>query len=343
MGKRRVRIGIATGMPDVNRYLEWARCAESYGYDLLGYGDTQCLLPELHVALTAAATGTDRVLLCPTVTNPITRHPAVAASAFGALQQLAGGRARYCVGTGDSAAWLIGRRPASVDGIAEHCRAFAALIAGGEAQVGDERFRLEWRPPHVPLWLAAEGPRMLRLAGELAEGVLMGNGLTEDVVTDNINRVRMGALEAGRDPDAIEAWFFAKIYLCDSEEQAWHDLAWTLAASAHHAFRHDLDDRFVPDAYRPAIEGIQAGYSGQAHNGLAHSPEHNARLVTDTGLTGFLGPRFLLAGPARRILERIEELAGWGATNLLTSAMFGDPFRYTAEVAQQILRPLGIA
>ncbi len=287
-------------MPDLRQYVKWARFAESCGYGLLGYGDTQCLLPELHVALAAAAGVTERVLLAPTVTNPITRHPAVAASAFGALQQLAGGRVRYCVGTGDSATSLIGERPATVGMIAEHSRAFSALIDGEEAQVGDKRFRLEWQTPHVPLWLAAEGPRMLRLAGELADGVLMGNGLTEDVVRDNLDRVRQGATAAGRRPDAVEAWFFAKIYICESEEQAWEELAWTLAASAHHAFRHDIDNRFVPVAYRAAIEGIQAGYAGQAHNGLAHSPDHNSRLITETGLAGFLGPRFLLAGPAPR-------------------------------------------
>jgi 5,10-methylenetetrahydromethanopterin reductase len=339
----RVRIGIVTGMADVNQYVKWAQLAESSGYDLIGYGDTQCLLPELHVALAAAAGATNRTLLCPTVTNPITRHPAVVASAFGALQQLAGGRVRYCVGTGDSAAWLIGERPASVDKIAEHCRAFAALIAGDSACVGGKQFRLEWPAPPVPLWLAAEGPRMLRLAGELADGVLMGNGLTEDVVKDNLERVRRGALAAGRDPEAIEPWFFAKIYLCDSEEQAWHELAWTLAATAHHALRGDLADRFVPVEHRAAIAALGAGYSVQAHNGLTQSPEHNARLVTETGLTHFLGPRFLLAGPPARILERIEELASWGATNLLTSAIFGDPYRYTAQVAEQILRPLGIS
>jgi 5,10-methylenetetrahydromethanopterin reductase len=337
-----VRIGIATGMADVRRYVEWAGLAESCGYDLLGYGDTQCLLPELHVALAAAAGVTNRALLCPTVTNPITRHPAVVASAFGALQQLAGGRVRYCVGTGDSAAWLVGERPASVAMIAEHCRAFIALIAGDTACVDGKSFRLEWPAPPVPLWLAAEGPRMLSLAGEVADGVLMGNGLTEDVVRDNLARIHQAAVAAGRDPDAIEPWFFAKIYLCESEEQGWEDLAWTLAASAHHAFRGNLDDRFVPLAYRSAIEGIGTDYAGQAHNGLAHAPDHNARLVTETGLTEFLGPRFLLAGPPARILERIEELASWGATNLLTSAMFGDPFRYTAQVAEEILGPLGI-
>jgi 5,10-methylenetetrahydromethanopterin reductase len=334
------RIGIAAGLPDVRQYMAWARSAESAGFRLLGHGDTQCLLPELHVSLAAMATATDRVLLCPTVTNPLTRHPAVAAAAFGTLQQLSGGRARFGIGTGDSAVTLLGERPARVDHVADYCRAFRALTTGNEADYRGRSFRLEWPAPEVPLWIAAEGPRMLKLAGELGDGVIMGNGLTEDVVRDNLRRVREAAVEAGRDPDAIEPWFFAKIYLCESEEQAWHDVAWTLAATANHAFQFTLDDKLVPPEHHAAIGRLRNGYASRAHNGLAHSPAANAALVIENGLTEYLGRRFLLAGPPARVLERIEELAAWGARNLLTSAIFGDPFEYTAQIAEHIVRPL---
>jgi hypothetical protein len=130
------------------------------------------------------------------------------------------------------------------------------------------------------------------------------------------------------------------MYICDSEEQAWRDLAWTLAASAHHAFRFSLDDKFVPSVHRPALERLQVGYVGREHNGLAHAPAHNARLVTDNHLTEFLGRRFLLAGPPGRIRQRIAELASWGAKNLFTSAMFGDPFAYAEAIAEGVLAPL---
>src|SRR5437764_3644081 len=249
-----MRVGIAASCRDVPAYMAWARLAEDCGYDLLGYGDSQCLLAEMTVTLAAMATVTERVLLCPTVTNPVTRHPAVAAAAFGALQQLSGGRARFGIGTGDSAVSLLGERPARVDDIADYCRAFRALNDGEDATYRGRPMRLEWDAPRVPLIVAAEGPRMLRLAGELADGVILGNGLTEEVVRDSLRRVREAAVGAGRDPDAVEPWLFTKIYLCDSEERAWRDLAWTLAASAHHAFRHNREAKFVPDAHREAVE-----------------------------------------------------------------------------------------
>jgi 5,10-methylenetetrahydromethanopterin reductase len=187
------------------------------------------------------------------------------------------------------------------------------------------------------MWLAAGGPKTMRLAGEIGEGVLLGCGLTEAVVCDAIRRVEEGAVAAGRDPAEVEIWMYAKIYLCDSEEQAWHDLAWTLAASAHHAFRSTFEGKFVPPEWHDSLRRLQEGYVVREHNNLASAGQANAALVLDTGLSTFLGPRFLLAGPPDRIVDRIEEMAGWGVRGVFTSGMFGDPFTYTSDVAEGVV------
>ena len=147
----RVRLGISAGLPDLRDSVRWARGAETLGFDLIGYGDSPCLLPELHVALGAIASVTERAVVCSTVTNPVTRHPSVSASAFGAAQQLAQGRIRYCVGTGDSATQLVGEAPASLSELEAHARAFRALTSGDDAHWHGRSFRLEWPVPPVPL------------------------------------------------------------------------------------------------------------------------------------------------------------------------------------------------
>ncbi len=340
MTQTRPKFGIAAGLPDVDAYRRWASLAEGCGYDLVGFGDSQCLIPELCVSLAAMAAVTERVILCPTVSNPITRHPSVMAGAFATLQQLCGGRARCGLGTGDSAAWSIGERPATLSQLTEYAEAFKALTAGEEATYGGRRFRLEWNTPGVPLWLAAGGPRTMRLAGRLADGVILGCGLTEDVARHAIAQVRDGAARAGRDPDEVEIWMYAKVYPCDSEEQAWEDLAWTLAASAHHALRPPLEGKFVPPEWQEPLRRLQEGYVVREHNNLAVSGQVNASLVRDTGLTRYLGPRFLLAGPSDHLVSRIREMAGWGIRGVFTSGMFGDPFSYTRQVAEEVLAPL---
>ena len=83
-----IQFGIGAMLPSMPDYLPWAREMERAGFDMVGYGDTQSLLPDAFVALTAMAMETERVRLCPTVSNPVTRHPAIAASAMAAIQQL---------------------------------------------------------------------------------------------------------------------------------------------------------------------------------------------------------------------------------------------------------------
>jgi 5,10-methylenetetrahydromethanopterin reductase len=101
-------------------YVEELRAAERLGMDLVGAGDTQASYRELYVSLTVAALNTERVLVGPMVTNPVTRHPAVTASAMGAVDRLSAGRAVMGIGTGGSAVWNAGLPPARIDDFREY-------------------------------------------------------------------------------------------------------------------------------------------------------------------------------------------------------------------------------
>ena len=175
---------------------------------------------------------------------------------------------------------------------------------------------------------------MMHLAGRIADGVIFANGVSEDVIKDNIRRVSEGARSAGRDPSEIELWFFAKPYFAESEEQAWREVAWTLAASANHAFRFSLEEKFVPEEHWEGVRNLQREYASHEHN-KKDSGAHNASLVEKNGLSEFLGRRFLIAGSPDRIAERIREIAGHGATNLICTAIFDDQAGYTRRLARR--------
>src|SRR5262249_60330414 len=66
------------------------REAEEHGFDWLGVADSQSVFRELYVALTLAALETTRIRLGPLVTNPLTRHPVVTASAISSVDELSG-------------------------------------------------------------------------------------------------------------------------------------------------------------------------------------------------------------------------------------------------------------
>jgi 5,10-methylenetetrahydromethanopterin reductase len=335
-----MRFGVTRYAEGIAAQVDFARLAEDLGFDLIGYGDTQNLIPDCYVVMTAMALATRRVLIGPTVSNPVTRHPAVTASAMSALQEVSGGRAFLGIGTGDSALVNVGEKPATLARLEAYCQVVRELCAGEEVSWRGHASRLSFEPQRVPIWIAAEGPRTLHLAGRIADGAIFANGITEEVVRDNLRRVREGAISAGRDPDAVECWFLVKPCFAESERQAWYDHAWTLSASANHAFRFGFEGKFVPEEQRAGLERLMAGYASSQHN-VGGSGSHNARIVIENDLTEFLGPRFLLAGSARRIAERLAELASWGATNLILTILFGDPDNYAKRLAAEVLAPLG--
>ena len=76
-----------------------ARLAEDMGFDYVGVADSQSLARELYVTLGVVASATERVMLGPTVSNPLTRHPAVAASAIASINELSQGRAFLGLGS----------------------------------------------------------------------------------------------------------------------------------------------------------------------------------------------------------------------------------------------------
>ena len=107
---------------------------EEVGLDVIGLGDSQNLWGDLYVSLTVAAMHTTTARLGPMVTNPLTRHPAVAAGAMASLQQVSDGRMFFGIGTGDSATTNLGRRPATVAHFEAYCRAVQGLGAGEEVE-----------------------------------------------------------------------------------------------------------------------------------------------------------------------------------------------------------------
>ena len=95
-----------------------ARLAEEMGFDYVGVADSQSLARELYVTLGVVAAATERVMLGPTVSNPLTRHPAVAASAIASINELSKGRAFLGLGSGDRRRAELGAASGATGGTA---------------------------------------------------------------------------------------------------------------------------------------------------------------------------------------------------------------------------------
>ena len=105
------RFGIVFLPESLREFGELCAEAEAHGFHWLGVADSQSVFRELYVALTVAALHTKRMRLGPLVTNPLTRHPVVTASAISSVDEVSGGRAVLGLGSGDSALYTIGAPP----------------------------------------------------------------------------------------------------------------------------------------------------------------------------------------------------------------------------------------
>ena len=121
-------VGLTIVGDTLDNFLRYVRQAEEMGVEKIGMGDSQSLYHEMWVRTTLAAVNTQRVGVGTWCTNPLTRHPAVTASAAAAIDDLTGGRAFRGIGPGDSAVYNIGARPATLETLEAYIKAVRALL-----------------------------------------------------------------------------------------------------------------------------------------------------------------------------------------------------------------------
>jgi 5,10-methylenetetrahydromethanopterin reductase len=130
--------------------VEDVKLADALGYEYIGFVDSQLLWREIYCMLAVSAVSSSRIKLGPGVTNPLTRHPAVAASAIATIDELSGGRAILALGRGDSAVHTVGLEPVSGRTLREYVEVCRRLTAGQEATYQGKPMRLRWARRQVP-------------------------------------------------------------------------------------------------------------------------------------------------------------------------------------------------
>ncbi len=125
---------------------DFAERAERVGWDGMAVVDSQNLSGDVYVALTIAASRTERLGLATAVTNPVTRHPAVTASAIASVHAFSNGRATLGIGRGDSSLAHLGRAPASVGVFASYLDALQTFLRGESVSSMPCHSTNEWRP-----------------------------------------------------------------------------------------------------------------------------------------------------------------------------------------------------
>ncbi len=330
-----ITFGTGTTVKDLVAYREWLRVGEDCGFDLLTTGDSQSLWADPFVSTTVAAMTTTRPRLGITVSNPVTRHPAVVASSLVALQDLSGGRVAYGISSGDSALRNIGERPSTVGELGDYVLAVRALCETGAATWRGRELALRWGSARVPIWMAAEGPRTQQLAGRIADGVVLSNALTPEAIERAFTNLTIGAAEAGRSVDDVEVWWMVNVVPAASEAEGIDSVRSILAGTANHVFRFTLEGKGVPEEHRAGLEALKRRYDS-SHHASPGTAAANAALVDEYGLTEWLARQSTIAGPAARCVERLHEVAAFGARRLVVAQFVPDQIGFMRWFADAI-------
>lgn len=304
--------------------------AEQLGFDAVWVADSPVLWRELWVSMTAIALNTQCIRVGSAVTTGVTRHASVTASAAASLAELSGERFLLGLGNGDSSLATSGSgRPQTLADFRATVRAVRALVAGEPATIGSTELRHPWAGAmRVPLYVAATGPRMLELAGEVADGVIMMVGVAESMVRAAIERVHAGAVAAGRDPLQIDLVLWTACAVSDRAPER--------ARAAVRANVARASIRKLPLALPPAqaaiVDRIRAAYDYAFHSD-PRAP--HGELVPDE-----LVDDFAVAGTSEECAERLRVLAKLPLSALalaLPDADFDDRGTVLARLAASVL------
>jgi 5,10-methylenetetrahydromethanopterin reductase len=317
---------------DPATFVELAEVAEQAGFTQL-WVSNDLFLRSAPVLVTAAAARTSRLHLGTGIMNPYSVHPAELAMLAGTLQEVSDGRFLLGLGAGatDFLRWAGLDRPRPLARTRAAVTAIRTLLDGGrpvdrdgtgEGWTADAYLRVAAVP--TPIYLGVMSPRMLALAGEVADGALPLLFPPEHFATA-ADQADVGLVEGGRTRDAFDLAACVWASVDDDREVARHALAAKIAYFGPSFAPYLLEraglavEDFAPITTTLRSQGIEAA----------------ARLVDDRML------RLGIAGSAAEVTERCRSLVDAGARHVSFGPPLGpDPRRAVEVLGAEVLPAL---
>ena len=300
--------------PPAWRVVDLAKKAETYGFSHVWTFDSHILWQEPYVIYSQILAETRQIIVGPMVTNPATRDWTVTASTFATLNEMYGNRTVCGIGRGDSAVRVTNGAPVGLKEMRESINVIRELGCGRPVDYKGSSIRFPWATKsQLEVWLAAYGPKMLAMTGELADGFILQLA-DPDIAAWTIGAVREAAERVGRDPKSVTICIAAPAYVTDgSVEHLAHgreQCRWFGGMVGNHVA--DIVSRYgsgedttsgVPKALTDYIKGRE-GYDYNEHGRAGNT--HTAFVPDD------IIDRFCIIGPIDHQIARIKELQELG-------------------------------
>lgn len=298
----------------VLKIAHYAKLAEEQGFDNVWITD-HYNNRDVYSTLAVLAMNTNSIKLGTGVTNPYTRNIAVTASSIASINEISGGRAIIGLGPGDKATFdamgIEWEKPLTTT--KESIQALRSFFEGKKVTMSGEivKFggaKMAFKAGNIPIYMGAQGPKMLELAGEVADGVLINASHPRDF-EEAVKQIAAGANKAGRDPKDVDVAAYACFSIDKDATKAVNAakvvVAFIVAGSPDMVLeRHGIDV-----ASKASIGGaIAKGDFGSLMGGM---------------VTNEMMDAFSISGTPEDCKARINELLDIGVTQIVAGSPIG--------------------
>ncbi len=287
----------------LQKMIHLAKVSEESGFTHVWVGDSHLIWREAYVNMAAMMLNTTKAKFGTGVTNPLTRHPSVLASAYATLEEYAPGRVIVGIGLGDSSVETMGLKPSTLANFEKSIQQMRELLAGKEAELPSGKIHL-LHPckGKVPIYIAASGPKMLELSGRIADGIIVLVGVADEYIAHAREKIAAGAKAAGRKLEDIYLVLWVPCAVSDTAPAK-------DAVKAHVArvVAHPLPYVLDPNEQK-VLEEIRKTYDYYHH---MDQQANHAEVIPD-----WLVDKFAVAGTVEQCRAQIERIKKTGVQQI---------------------------
>ena len=336
-----MELGIAfKGDLSMDRTIELCKRAEAGGFSYVWFFDSHILWSDPYTRMAVCMDRTENLRFGPLVTNPKVRDWSVNASMWATLLEIGEGRFDLAVGRGDSSMRVMGKKPATIAHTIEYCDAMRELVCGNTVQYAEcpEPVYLEWTQKwDLTIWIAAYGPKALKMAGEHGDGLViqLGDpGLCEWLG----GQARDARSAIGKSAADYRVLACAPVWVGD-KDRGIDQTKWFPALVGNHVA--DIIEKYgsgtdlVPDSMTTYIDrrrGVGAGGEGYDYRQHGEVKSDNTYYISDE-----ITESFCILGEAPEHVDRLEQLRESGVTQFTIYLTGGDEERIVKEYAENVI------
>jgi alkanesulfonate monooxygenase SsuD/methylene tetrahydromethanopterin reductase-like flavin-dependent oxidoreductase (luciferase family) len=332
--------------------IDIVKLSEDLGFTHHGFADGPLLFSDPFVMMALAASQTSTIKLGTSVTNPLTRIPAVLTNALATLNEAAPGRIFFGIGTANNAVKSMGAPAATIAEIEDGIRQFKGLMTGQRVSNtwrGDTK-DIQFLTPdfgwynikdRIPIWQAVGGPKMLKSAAKYADAIIYCTGPDPTFISLVRRLIDEAAAEHGRDGKEIKlvcSSFFALRKTGDTVEDAMREGFGNGAVIAAESAVGLMKQ------HRELFSEQMVGFAEAANTSYRPDGNMDHLDVFKTHATGVIAPRhiaitteeaaryFCLWGDYEEIAERVAGMIKAGCD--IPCVQMANPMNYRRDITQ---------